>query len=332
MQMTSSLWIAGILLVLVTFATGFQIRHLAQSQQNYVNHENSLLTPAPETKIEGTELTQQELDAFREQEAKTTANKNWLLRAYEEQLQKHQEEDPKNQNPDLFYKLSTNKELARLAGLPSLDTDPRGGAAFKTGVPQDNSNDTALRNDSGARDTRTSVNLSQPLISPLGSVGMNAITMPLAMKMDSSDSNFLPAPSQNAVKMDDSHDTDLDTPGMIAAKKDPLADSSLDSANSDLLVLPGETTAQAQGHQDNLELALPMDATQLHAQQARELSPPTLPQPVSDGRTTAPVATTPALGPNATPYQDPNAPKSTPPPVITPVRSPNPSPYDILNR
>jgi hypothetical protein len=75
-----------------------------------------------------------------------------------------------------------------------------------------------------------------------------------------------------------------------------------------------------------------MDATQLHAQQAREMNPPTLPQPVTDGRTTQPVATTTAPGLNSTPYQDPNAQKPTPPPVITPVRAPNPSPFDILNR
>jgi hypothetical protein len=132
--------------------------------------------------------------------------------------------------------------------------------------------------------------------------------------------------------VDNTDPADIETPGMIAAEKDPLAQADpvaqTDSADLSLDMLPGETVAEAKKHQENenkLELALPMDATQLHKAQAVTLSAPTPANAIQPTPVTTPTKPAPIVDQNA------------PIPVshehqITPIRGPIASPFDILNR
>ena len=112
---------------------------------------------------------------------------------------------------------------------------------------------------------------------------------------------------------------------MVAAEKNQLMDT---SARIYLDILPGESIDQAKAHQDNttkLELPLPMDANQLHKEQATTLSAPGAPNAAQTAPPAAPV--------KPIPINDEDAPL----PVskesqINPVRSPIGNPYDILDR
>ena len=115
---------------------------------------------------------------------------------------------------------------------------------------------------------------------------------------------------------------------MTAEKKDPLADMS--SADLTLDILPGESIEKARAHQDNFkaELALPMDADQLHRQQAATTKPAT----VAKAATDKPAQPTPPPDPTK-PADDPDAPTPVSQvPQINPVRAPIANPFDILRR
>ena len=274
--------------------------------------------------------TQADIDAMHKQQQQAAQNKDWLMRSYQQQMQMHSGAAVKDQSNDLYYQLSTNKELARLAGLPVIETDP----ALHTGVKPGPS-ETNLRKDPTA-EAATSVaqnNLSKPLISPLSSSAMTSISAPMPLAMPSPSSSLLPAataPTSQAQQVQEA--ADLDTPGMVAEKKDPLTDTS--SSDLSLDILPGETAEQARQHQDdnsNLQLSLPMDADQLHKAQATALNGPATLKPVllTRAKTDQP---TPDPAKNSS-ENDPNAPipvSEIPP--INPVRAPIPGPFDILRR
>jgi len=288
--------------------------------------------PLSITPSQSQQPSEEELKAARQQEQTAALNKDWLLRGYEQQLQAHAAANsPEDQNANLYYEISSNKDLARLAGLPAVDSDSQNGAnAYRTGAAPSDQGGVTLRSDTsstGPGNLSSQGNLLKPLITPLSAPdaeGLHNFYAPLSISMASPLSG-IPKTSP-APRTDQSEDSsDMETPGMVAAKKDPLTDSNALDLNLD--TLPGETAEQARAHQENdsnLELPVPMDADQLHKEQAATLSVPggkkATPTPV-----TAPVKTAPT--------EDPDAPLTVDKALqINPVRAPIANPYDILNR
>ena len=136
-----------------------------------------------------------------------------------------------------------------------------------------------------------------------------------------------PAPAPKPSSSTES--SDLETPGLVSAEKNPMTDAQVSAPDLTLDVLPGETPEQAKAHQDGnlkLELPLPMDANQLHQQQASTLSIP--------GATKTAQAATPTPAPaKPASTDDEDAPlQVNKAPVINPIRPAIANPYDILNR
>jgi len=273
--------------------------------------------------------SQAELDAIHKQQEKVALDKNWLLRGYEKQLQIHA---AANQDTNLYYQLSSNKDLANLARLPVLDPNSDDGTTlYRTGTAPSGHGSVGLRAEASSAATSgfpSHGNLFKPLITPLSApdaAGLHNFYASLPVAMTSPRSGGLPQ-TPPAPEADQSLDfSDIETPGMVAAKKDPLMDTS--SSDLTLEILPGESIEQAKAHQENntkLELALPLNANLLHKAQAAALSAPG-PLNASQTATPAPVKTLPIT--------DENAPLPASKALqINPIRAPIANPYDIFNR
>jgi hypothetical protein len=277
--------------------------------------------------------TQEEVEALHKAQVEAELNKNWLLRSYEQQLQNHDAADPAHSNKDsnLYYQLSSDKELAKLAGIPYLDpTLHDGSTTFRTSTDHPDSGTVSLRTDPSSAPTPTAdpeaakapKSIFQPLVTPLGApdaAGLHNFysSLPVAMTPPFAGTGpTQPAPAPT------SETPDIDTPGMVAAEKDPLMDKS--SYDLTLDILPGETPEQAREHQENnskLELPEAPDADQLHREQAAALTPL---------GATKTVSLAPVVKPAPIDFDAPLPVNKIPP--ISPVRGPIANPYDILNR
>jgi hypothetical protein len=274
------------------------------------------------------EPTEAEVEQYRKEAEEAAENKNWLLRGFEQQQQLHNTGSP-DQSTDLYLQLSSNKALAKLAGLPETDTT---GTALKTGAAP-GANGPALRNDTtptAATGMPYLSDLSKPLVSPLSlPAGVTTFSAPPPLATTAPFGGILPQSTPSSTPARQAEESaDLDTPGMTAAKKDPSEDMS--SADLTLDILPGESVEEARARQDNFkaELALPMDADQLHKQQTSEITVPAVAKIATDDKTAQ--STTP---PKTKPEDDPSAPiPISQVPQINPVRAPIPGPFDILNR
>jgi hypothetical protein len=268
-----------------------------------------------------------EAEAYRKIQERAAHDKDWLLRGYEQQLQARDKANAaKDQSANLYYQLSSNKELAKLAGLPDLDLNsPDNTTAYRTGVAPSGSS-AALRPDTSSSTAIGHSSFFKPLITPLsapGAAGMQNLYSSLPVSMAPPFSGAV-SPTATAPKADQYQESlDIQPPGMVAAKKDPLSSSDLS-----LDILPGESIEQARAHQNSskLELSLPMDANQMHRAQAVTMSPP------NAVKAAAPAPATVNAVP-VVPTEDPNAPLPTSKaPPINPVRAPISNPYDILDR
>jgi hypothetical protein len=275
------------------------------------------------------------LDQLRKEQAKADADKNWLIRGYEQQLKAHAAANPSDtESANLYYELSRNKDLAKLAGLTPIDADDGNSPpAYKTGRTPAQPDPSTLRKDSFAAASTTPLsNVSglKPLITPLSApdaAGLHnfysslPVAMPSLFGGSASSSNTPSAPTPKSESQDS---TDIETPGMIAAQKDPL--SNIGSRDLTLDVLPGETIEQAKASRlgsNTLDLPVPMNADQLHKTLPRAL-------PVDGTASTAQTTPTPAK-PIQTNDADAPLPVSKEP-VIIPVHSAIADPFDILNR
>ncbi len=280
-------------------------------------------------------LSEAQITAARARADSASQNRDWLVNDYEKEVRAqaiHNREDP---NSNLYYELSTNPELAKLAGLPV--------SAPMNDTPE-TSEKTAIPNSSpGSSSTAAGRDLFKPLITPLSDAQAAtthtlASTTPFLAPLPlSGDGANKPASSTGTGSFSDAGD--VNTPGMIAASHDPagdpLADSALDdpaASDMSLDVLPGETAEQARKDQDaRLNLALPnvMTAGELHKQEAAHDS--LRPQAVTALTPTATATVKPQQP--LPPEKDPNAP--IPAAEVMPVsraQAPIASPYDILNR
>ena len=273
------------------------------------------------------------VDAYLKQRAAAEQNKDWLLRSYEDQVKARQARD-KDQTQNFYNELTSNRELARLAGLPVTDDTP--GTAFRTDDTSQDDKAAALRKEADDADATKANKLPKPMISWNSSTAATNITAPLPFAIPSSFDKIDPQ-TQSQPQTSKVDDSDLDTPGAISERKD--SDSLTDSSTSDLTLdmLPGETADQARAHQDynsRAELSLPMDATLLHKEQAAFSQGPQLPRPAGENPTTTitplgPPAPTPGTSTAAT---DPNAPVPVSQVPQPSSRPPIARPFDLLNR
>ena len=290
--------------------------------------------PLAVTHPQAQRLSQAQIDAIHKQQEQAALDKDWLLRDYEKQVEARAAKSSEDQSANLYYQLSSNKELAKLAGVPALDSDDQESAtAYRTGAPPSSQGSGALRGaaySATGSAFRSHANLFQPLITPLSApdvAGLHNFYSSPPLSMASPISGGLPQ-TPPAPKTDQYRDSsDLETPGMVAAEKNPLTDAGAPDLTLD--ILPGETIERTKARQNDsnkLELPLPMDADQLHQEQAATLNVPGVPN--------AAQTATPAPAPvKAVPIDDENAPLPvSKAPQINPVRPSIANPYDILDR
>ena len=286
--------------------------------------------------------TPTEIAADRKAREEAALEKDWLLRAYEKQLQTHSVTSTavdRDANP--YQEISGNKDLAKLAGL----TDYHNDAA--SDEPLYRTKDASANQ--GAVGLRTGSATSSPFLSsaPFGSSFLKPLVTPISAPDAAGIKNFYaslpdasvapfngstPAPQLHARAsiIPDPTDNDIETPGMIAAKNDPSVEPGLSDA--DLDILPGESLKHAKAHQDNseslLQLPIVMDADQLHRAQADYLTPP-----APKGGAPNPSTAAAPVKPPPTREEDPEAPvQASQMPMIMPGGAPLGNPYDILNR
>jgi len=331
MKKTQRLWHSMLGLLLVATGAAAAPASDSSGEENIYSQLDPDGIPLVVTQGQAKKPTQAEIDDYRKQVDRAAENKNWLLRSYQQQQElRNKANGAGDDSANLYLEISSNKALAKLAGLP--ETDPTS-ASLRTGTDPGTSG-AALRKDSTLHTDRpltSTDSLSRPLITPL-SANPTASTFaaPPPLLMTSPFGGILPQTTSPATTpaAQSQEISDLETPGMTAEKKDPLAEMS--SADLTLDILPGESIGEARAHQDNFkaELSLPMDANQLHKQQDAETKPPTAAKPA-----TAKTADTTPPPTQTKPEDDPNAPMPVSQvPQINPVRAPIANPFDILHR
>lgn len=297
---------------------------LAESGSNSAQPVDSQLdpdgVPLSVTRVQQKQPTQAEIEAYRKQAEKEAQNKNWLLRTYQQQQQSKE-----SGNTGFYSQVTSNKELAKLAGLP--ETSPNNNS-LKTGATQ--SNGPTLRNDNSSQNSGknpTANKLPRPLITPLSSAAtMTPYSAPPPLAATSAfGGSMYPASSNAPWKSPDR--SVLDSPGAVSAIREPSAEIS--SADLTLDMLPGESVDQARAHQDTFkaELSLPMDVEQLHQQQQAKRALPVGAKVATD----KPVDDKPQQ--QTKPQDDPSAPTPVSQvPQINPVRAPIGNPFDFNHR
>jgi hypothetical protein len=271
--------------------------------------------------------SQADIEEARQQQARAAQQKDWLVRSYEAQLKARAQSDPSaDQDSNLYYQLSSNPDMAKLAGLTALD--PNNSPADQNGATVPKRATDSMQSDAAQSAKRPFAPgyVFKPLITPFSAPGAVVrdyyASLPVAMPSPLfTDSAPKPAESKRAQSPDSA---DIETPGMIAAGNDAASDAD----NLSLDILPGETIEQARQRQDDtkLELPLPMTADELHKRDLIKLAPP------SATKQTTPTTAAAAPAKNV-PLEDPDEPiPISRQPIITPIRAPIANPYDILDR
>ena len=92
--------------------------------------------PLSVTQPQPIHLSPEDTAAIRKEQEQSARDKNWLLRGYEQQLQNSAANSSQDQSANLYYQLSSNKELAKLAGVPILDSDDQDSTTtYRKGTP-----------------------------------------------------------------------------------------------------------------------------------------------------------------------------------------------------
>lgn len=268
--------------------------------------------------------TASQLKAERKRKEAAEQNKDWLLKSYEEQLQKRSNDS--QDNSDLYYKLASDKTLSKIAGLTfiSPSTSQQDSVSKSTGNASGNKPSSSL----GAPtkpSSSTGIGEFKPLITPLSAADAAGLhnfysTIPAATAPAKASSTASSDAAQNAA--------DLDMPGQLAARNDPFSgkgmrltfDASADDA------LPDETPS-SRNKNAPAPAALPSAITAVQPPKTQTSQALMLNTPGS-GKTAsnAPVV-------NAPPQQiklSDDAPARIAPPSA--VRQPIANPYSILDR
>jgi len=239
---------------------------------------------------------------------RAAANQDWLLHAYEQQLQQNNADVPGNSSSNLYYRIATDKNLSKLAGVSTIDSLALG-ANLKTGVSRGGQGTLSLRPDPStpAASTSPTTSLLKPLITPLGAADAAGLhnfygTIPAA-----------PTPKKATVTP-----ADLEMPGKIAADNNPLTKESLTFD-----ALPDDTSSSKSSHHNDIsKTELPVSS---NAAQIQKLTDASLTAKGST-RTTTPVNVSSMQLKLA---EDPPSPKLVAP---NSGRQPIANPYSILDR
>jgi len=319
--------------LMVIYAVIATVRAYSEPIPDESSRESSLYDP--DAQFSGTISKKQPsraelVDAEQQQQARDQANNTWLLRSYEEQLRTRAPNSAKDDNANLYYRISSDKNLAQLAGLPafnlnnpeptvdvhlSLNTN---GDPGKSGVTLHSDLPTLTNNRSTANQS-TAPQKPSLTIKPLNWESNNYASLHNSYATpNSSIEQFLPQaeglPHHPYVRQD-SDPTALDTPGMTAAENDPVMSRNVPTLSLDLL--PNETVPAARAHEENLTLLDPPKATNLD--QIQKLDDSTL-KPPGEVKTAPPVPLNPVL--LKLKYEDPPVTAPPPPPIRTQIDDP----------
>lgn len=268
--------------------------------------------------------TQEEIQAQqKQQQQKAADDKDWLLRGYEEELQKHA-----GANGNLYYQLSTDKDLSRLSGVAPMDINNPGLVSpLRTGANGSGINLRAVPGQS--RSSPLNANLSKSLMIPLGvtdTINTHNLYQPqpfgAAQSFFPSSNNAGPKPTTVSTPDKAQDPLALQTPGQVAANQNPnLYPAGMDP---NLETLPGETVDQARQRLISspvAELSMPLEVKQ-----------PPRALPVGTGGTVT--STTKKIAPMVpVKIEDLNAPTPVNKmPMQSPIRAPIGNPYDIFYR
>jgi hypothetical protein len=268
-------------------------------------------------------------------------DKNWLLRDYEQRLRSANPQDDSSNN--LYYQLSTNKELARLAGLPYLNNQSTSAENSANAATPPTPGSSSAPGDIMASTPKSGTSSTQgwrPLITPLGEPAAAGLSNFYGgahfLRSGFSDGSSYKSTTVKPIKST-INPLDLSTPGMVSAgPKEPLADPNMsdpDANDASLSLLPGQRPDEARNQQDNtnlqlpnakLQLPLPQNTEELRRVDAGKLNPSNRALPVDPST----IVNTKPIVPNDADEPMP-ASKLQP---INPVRAPIANPYDLFRR
>lgn len=286
----------------------------------HVDADGVPLSLSPEHVITPTEA----LSRIEEQNSKPAQATDWLITGYEQEMLN------RGEGADSGYmRISSNKQLAELAGVPYIGDNVQRPAPSEPGPSQ-----TIDAEKASANAPLFGGHQFQPLVSPFGPA-VNAFSENYAAPLPMSSSIPLFAgQAETAAKAIVPNVPDaesIETPGAVAAQQDP--DLGVNGPDLTLDLLPGESPADALSRQTPARLEPPpMNADQLHEQEAEYLSPP---KPTSVAKTAD--STTDQAKTQQTKAAAPPPDNEAPMPVtqlqpISPVHAPISSPYSILDR
>ncbi len=257
-------------------------------------------------------ISQAAIDAQNNQAQKEISDKDWMMRGYQQQLQLRATKAPGSEDNNLLYRISTDKDLSKLAGVTPIDPTVDPTAELKTGAQGKTA--LKLRPDAAPSVTANPTSsLFKPLITPLGATDAAGLH------------NFygsLPAVTQAMVSKNkkaeaEINSADLDMPGKVAAESDPMPNDSLTFDNLPDDALPEQQHSHGMGI-SKIELPITTNAGQIEKLTDSALG-------IHGTKTAAAV--------NVTSLQlklaaDPPTVKLTPP---SPVRQPISNPFNILD-
>jgi hypothetical protein len=254
-------------------------------------------------------------DRVAAQQEQAQEKNDWLLRAYEEQLQARSLADGQSQSNNLYTEITSNPDLAKAAGLAPVTPAATPAAADLRAGTGNGSPGLTLRSDSSSPGSTQNVSAKPP----------DSTFNPILAPLDSSEAEALhslftslpvlsPDPASARLDPDATDPGALDIPGMTAAESDPTKKADLDLT---LDPLPGEQDAATRPH--DLALAMPTrDSEQVQREQAAATLAP------GQHKTAPPAPINPLLlkeTPDDTSHMVPDPP---------PIRGQVDDPYDIL--
>lgn len=204
----------------------------------YLNNGGELPVIKPTTP----QPTQDEIETYLQRQSEAAKNKDWLLRGYEEQMQAHLGKAANDQSTNLYYTLTTDKDLAKLAGLSTLEPPTETPVTTPRTEPINSDKGAlVLREDpsqENAKPRTPDIAAFKPLINPedpaLANSWNNPYTSllytatglaPQSSRSTQGDSvqNSPTTPDPTVKTSDVSIPTAIETPGLISAQSDPSA-------------------------------------------------------------------------------------------------------------
>jgi hypothetical protein len=178
------------------------------------------------------QLTQGEIEASIQRQAEEEKSKDWLLRGYEQQLQSRLGKTSEDQSTNLYYQLASDKDLAKLAGISTIEFSPAAAVtAPRTGASDSDKDAPALRKDPSEESKKSGMTdfmVFKPMINPERPVFTSTWNNPYTSL--SYGASRVVTPDAVTTTTDSTEKTsdvnvpsDIEMPGLVAAKSDPLS-------------------------------------------------------------------------------------------------------------